>query len=45
VENRITLGQIKVDEKTNEITVAPELLDMLLDIIDVEENIITVDMS
>ena len=38
-ENQITLGQIKVDEKTNEITAIPELLDML----DVESSTITVD--
>ena len=28
-ENRITLGEIKTDEKSNEITAVPELLDML----------------
>jgi hypothetical protein len=28
-ENQITLGQIKVEEKTNEITAVPELLNML----------------
>jgi predicted transposase YbfD/YdcC len=38
-ENQITLGQLQVDEKTNEITAIPELLDML----DVEESIITAD--
>ena len=38
-ENQITLGQIKVDEKTNEITALPELLDML----DIEGSIITTD--
>jgi predicted transposase YbfD/YdcC len=38
-ENQITLGQIKVEEKTNEITAVPELLDML----DVEGSIITAD--
>jgi predicted transposase YbfD/YdcC len=38
-ENQITLGQIKIEEKTNEITAIPELLDML----DVEGSIITVD--
>ena len=27
--NRITLGQLKADEKTREITAAPELMDML----------------
>jgi predicted transposase YbfD/YdcC len=35
----MTLGQIKVEEKTNEITAVPELLDML----DVEGSIITAD--
>ena len=38
-ENQITLGQIQVEEKTNEIIAIPELLDML----DVEGSIITVD--
>jgi predicted transposase YbfD/YdcC len=38
-ENQITLGQIKVEEKTNEIKAIPELLDML----DVEGSIITLD--
>lgn len=38
-ENRITLGEIKVDEKSNEITAVPELLDML----DIEGAIITAD--
>jgi predicted transposase YbfD/YdcC len=38
-ENQITLGEIKVEEKTNEITAVPELLDML----DVEGSIITAD--
>jgi predicted transposase YbfD/YdcC len=38
-ENQITLGQLKVEEKTNEITAVPELLDML----DVEGSIITAD--
>ena len=38
-ENQMTLGQIKVEEKTNEITAVPELLDML----DVEGSIITAD--
>ena len=28
-ENRVVLGQVKVDEKSNEITAIPELLDML----------------
>jgi len=38
-ENQITLGEIAVDEKSNEITAVPELLDML----DVEGCIITAD--
>jgi predicted transposase YbfD/YdcC len=38
-ENQITLGQVKVEEKTNEITAVPELLDML----DVKGSIITAD--
>jgi predicted transposase YbfD/YdcC len=38
-ENQITLGQMKVGDKTNEITAMPELLDML----DVEGSIITTD--
>ena len=38
-ENQITLGQITVDEKTNEIKAVPELLDML----DVDGSIITAD--
>jgi hypothetical protein len=38
-ENQMALGQIKVEEKTNEITAVPELLDML----DVEGSIITAD--
>ena len=36
-ENQITLGEIKTDEKSNEITTVPELLDM----IDVEGSIAT----
>lgn len=39
VENQITLGEIAVDEKSNEITAVPELLNML----DVEGCIITAD--
>jgi len=39
VENQITLSQVTVDEKTNEITAIPELLDML----DVSGSIITID--
>lgn len=38
-ENRITLGEIKTDEKSNEITAVPELLDML----DISGAIITAD--
>jgi predicted transposase YbfD/YdcC len=38
-ENQITLGQIKTEEKSNEITAIPELLDML----DVTDGIITID--
>ena len=38
-ENQITLGEIVVDEKSNEITAVPELLD----IIDVEGAIVTAD--
>lgn len=38
-ENQITLGQITVEEKTNEITAVPELLDIL----DVENAIVTAD--
>lgn len=28
-KNRVVLGQVKVDEKSNEITAIPELLDLL----------------
>jgi len=38
-ENHITLGELAVDEKSNEITAIPELLDL----IDVEGDIITID--
>lgn len=38
-ENKILLGQIKTDEKSNEITAIPELLDM----INVSGSIITID--
>jgi predicted transposase YbfD/YdcC len=38
-ENRMVLGQIKTEEKSNEITAIPELLDM----IDVEDSIVTID--
>ena len=36
-ENQITLGELTVEEKTNEITAVPELLDL----IDVEDSIVT----
>lgn len=38
-ENRMLLGQVKTDEKSNEITAVPELLDM----INVEGSIVTID--
>ena len=38
-ENQITLGELTVDEKTNEITAIPELLDL----IDVKGEIVTAD--
>ncbi len=38
-ENRIVLGQVKVDEKSNEITAIPELLSVL----DIQNCIITID--
>jgi len=38
-QNRITLGEIKVAEKSNEITAIPELLDLL----DLEGSIVTID--
>jgi len=38
-ENHITLGELAVDEKSNEITAIPELLDM----IDVDGDIVTID--
>jgi len=38
-ENRITLGEIKTEEKSNEITAVPELLDML----SLEGSIVTAD--
>ena len=38
-ENQITLGEIKVDEKSNEIIAVPKLLDM----IDIEGSIVTAD--
>jgi predicted transposase YbfD/YdcC len=38
-ENQITLGEIVVDEKSNEITAIPKLLD----IVDIEGSVITID--
>ena len=38
-ENNLVLGQLKVDEKSNEITAIP----MLLEILDIEGSIITID--
>lgn len=38
-ETRITLGELTVEEKTNEITAVPELLDL----IDIEDSIVTAD--
>lgn len=38
-ENQVVLGQLRVDEKTNEITALPELLEAL----DVQDCIVTVD--
>jgi predicted transposase YbfD/YdcC len=38
-ENHITLGELAVDEKSNEITAIPELLDL----IDIEGDIVTID--
>lgn len=38
-ENRILMGQIKTEEKSNEITAIPELLDM----IDVQDSTVTID--
>ena len=38
-ENQLTLGEICVEEKTNEITAVPELLDL----IDVKDDIVTAD--
>ncbi len=38
-ENRITLGQVKTDEKSNEITAIPELLDLL----EINGCIVTID--
>lgn len=39
VENSLVLGQVKVNEKSNEITAIPELLDML----EIKNKIITID--
>ena len=38
-DNHLTLGEVTVSEKTNEITAIPELLDF----IDVEGDIVTID--
>ena len=38
-ENQLTLGEIVVDEKTNEMKAVPELLDL----IDIEDSIVTTD--
>lgn len=38
-ENRLVLGQVKVDDKSNEITAIPQLLEVL----DVEDTIVTID--
>ena len=38
-EAGLTLGQVKVDEKSNEITAIPQLLDLL----DVEGSVVTID--
>lgn len=38
-DNELVLGQLPVDEKTNEITVMPELIDML----DLKDSVITAD--
>ena len=37
IENELVLGQLPVDEKTNEITVMPELIELL----DLENTVIT----
>ncbi len=39
VSNRLVLGQVKVTEKSNEITAIPELLDVL----DIADCIVTID--
>ena len=38
-ENRLSLGQVKVDEKSNEITAIPRLLRL----IDIQKSIVTMD--
>ena len=38
-ENQLCLGQLKVDDKSNEITAIPELLKLL----DIQDNIVTID--
>ena len=38
-ENHITLGELAIDEKVNEITAIPKLLD----VVDVEGDIVTID--
>ena len=38
-DNELVLGQLPVDEKTNEITVMPDLIDLL----DLKDTIITAD--
>nr|WP_303149495.1 ISAs1 family transposase [uncultured Cloacibacillus sp.] len=40
-ENQITLGEIAVPEKTNEITAIPELLDL----VDIKDQIVTIDAA
>lgn len=37
--NKLVIGQVKTDEKSNEITAIPELLDMLL----IKGSIVTID--
>jgi predicted transposase YbfD/YdcC len=39
VKNRVVLGQVKTEEKSNEITAIPELLEML----DIENGVVTID--
>ncbi|MGB1284780.1 MAG: ISAs1 family transposase [Polaribacter sp.] len=40
-ENNLVLGQVRVNEKSNEITAIPELLDKLM----IENNIVTIDAA